>query len=191
MIIGASIIGLLLSFSACSEQSPLQPVLENSVSPMTLAKKNTNTEKAVVADNSLVYPLTETRRFKFLSDRDCYQKGSLFMADTENKLGVREGAITPPPEIAWGEPVYITMTVDYDKTNNQLLFEFGPAGIQFDPAAIIRLDYSTLGIDIPVLYYIDEYGNYIEQTPESINVTNKWLKIQVNHFSRYAVAWSR
>ena len=77
----------------------------------------------------------------------------------------------------------------FDSVNNQLLFEFGPAGIHFSPDAIIRLDYQALGIDVPVLYYIDANGQYIEQTPACIDVTNRWLKVEVAHFSRYAVAW--
>ena len=67
---------------------------------------------------------------------------------------------------------------------------FGPSGSQFSPAAVIELNWKDLGVDSAKLYYIEENGNYIEQTPDNIDFQGKTMMIQVNHFSRYALAWS-
>ena len=83
------------------------------------------------------------------------------------------------------------MNVDYDQVKNELIFEFGPHGCQFSPAARVKLDYNPLGINIATLYYIDENGNYIEQTPDYININKKYMMINLDHFSRYAVAYGR
>jgi hypothetical protein len=53
------------------------------------------------------------------------------------------------------------------------------------------MKYGDLGNGNPTLYYIDANGNYIEQQPNSINHQQKWMKIYINHFSRYAIAISR
>jgi hypothetical protein len=189
--------GLALNFSACNEQSPLQPSSDGSDSAvMSLAKKGgkgkgkgkSNTENN---EEQLNFPITISKTYRFNKRENEYRGGDMeFSHDNKSKFQLQDGALTPPSSIDWREPVTITMEIDYDEAKNELIYTFGPHGCQFEPEAQIKLDYAALGVELPVLYYIDDNGNYIEQTPEYIEVNKKWLKISVDHFSRYAVAWS-
>ena len=86
-----------------------------------------------------------------------------------------------------GQNVTITLAVVKDEVNNQLLFEFGPHGSLFEPAATIWFHYAGSN---PQLFYIQDDGAYTEQKPDEVDVVNGWLKLTIHHFSRYAVAWS-
>ena len=79
------------------------------------------------------------------------------------------------------------MLVERDSVNNELTFTFDPHDCQFNPSARVYLNYKDLGIDVPVLYYIDENGNYIQQNPDEIDVTNRNVILYIDHFSRYAI----
>ena len=135
------------------------------------------------------WPLVKTQKFRFNRGLNQYRGGSMEFADGhKSKFSLEDGALTPPANIPWGNPVWITMEVDYDSVRQELLFTFGPHGSQFAPGAQIKLDYSALGINLPNLYYIDDNGNYIPQRPDQIDTNKKWIKITVDHFSRYALA---
>lgn len=186
---------LTINFNACSEQSPISPnqMLDNTVD--SLAKKGGKGKgrpgKSNNEENKLNFPISVSKVFRFHNGEDEYRGGDIEFRDgNKSKFQLEDGALTPPPDIAWGKPVTITMEVDYNKDKNELIYTFGPHGCKFNPQAQVKLDYRTLGVDIPVLYYIDDNGNYIKQTPENIEINKKWLFIRVDHFSRYAVAWS-
>lgn len=99
------------------------------------------------------------------------------------------GALTPPAGTPYGAPVTITMQVEKDAVNNELLFTFGPSGCAFDPPAEVWLDYADLSLTDVKLYLIDEDENYIEQTPYDIDSQGKRMSLLIHHFSRYAVGW--
>lgn len=100
------------------------------------------------------------------------------------------GSLTPPENIPWGEEVTITMRADRDVRTGELIYSFGPSGCQFDEPAILWLDYADLGSENATLYYLDEEGNRIEHLPDNIDFYNKRMCIYIDHFSRYAVAYS-
>ena len=68
---------------------------------------------------------------------------------------------------------------------------FGPAGLQFDPAHKPRLtlDYSNcLILGSPQVVYIDDNYNLLEAL-RSFRLLGHQVSADVEHFSRYAVAW--
>ena len=177
-------IGLILNFAACTNQSPLQPSdnqTANSISKLSEGNGN-NAGQASVS----TYPQSASKVYKFHKQKGHYNGGK-FQVQNNSEFILNQGALTPPAGIAWGDPVTITMTVDRDSVRNELIFTFGPSGCQFNPSAILSLNWSDLGIQNPKLYYIDENGTYVEQAPDYIDTQAKWLKIRVDHFSRYAI----
>lgn len=172
---------LFLSVGCQNEGASIAGPDNSVISSATLSKKKDAP--------AIAWPLVKSKVFRFNNGANQYNGGNIkFPKGHKSKFVLEDSSLTPPPNIAFGEDVTITMQVDYDEDSGEMIFTFGPSGCQFSPAATIKLDYSVLGIDIPTLYYIDENGNYIEQPIEDINVNNKWIKISVHHFSRYALA---
>ena len=118
---------------------------------------------------------------------DAYQGGKIILSQG-SQFELLYGSLTPPPEL-YGQNVTITVNVVEDAVSGELLFEFGPSGSQFEPAATVWFHYT--GSSMPNLYYIDENGNYVEQPPDEIDTQNQWIMLKIHHFSRYALAWSR
>ena len=48
-------------------------------------------------------------------------------------------------------------------------------------------EYENLYIDLTFLYYIDENGEYIENSTYSIDLNQKIIVLYIDHFSRYAI----
>ena len=137
------------------------------------------------------FPLVASKTFTYNAGQGYYNGGKItFGSENRSKFEIEDGALTPPPGTTWGEPVTITMVIDYDTTTNQLLFTFDPHGCQFSPRAVLKMDYRALDVDIPQLYYIDDNGNYIPQEPDQIETNKRWLTIKLDHFSRYALIHS-
>ena len=171
----ALFVGLALNFNACTEQSPLSA--NNDESTTTLAKVRTDASS---------YPQSTSGVVRFHKTKKQYRGLSLDLPNGST-FYVMGGALTPPADIAFGDPVTITMTCEKNSLNNELLFTFGPSGSQFSPAAVIELNWRDLGVDVATFYYVDENGNYIEQNSDKINLQGKTMMIQVDHFSRYAI----
>ncbi len=167
-----------LNFNAC-EQSPVAPA-ENGAdaSITTLAKKGHRGHK----DKKYAFSGSKTLKFK----KRAY-KGGKIQLDQGSKLTIAKNSLTPPPGTPDGAKVTITMNVEL--VNGELIFRFGPHGCQFDPPAELRIDYSDLGVKLPALYYV-ENGEYVEQAPDHVDTKNRFMLLQFDHFSRYAVAWS-
>lgn len=103
-------------------------------------------------------------------------------------LRISKGALTPPPGTPFMQDVTITILVEKSADGrNELVFTFGPSGCQFSPAAEVTFDWTDLEGSTVNLYYIDENGNYILQSPDNIDFKNKKMTIFVDHFSRYAI----
>jgi hypothetical protein len=201
-IAGVLTTALLLSFTACANQSPFDAGDNHSDVAVTLGKRggqgkgNQNTDDGPgnsgrnFTDNSVTFPLEHSKLFRYHSGFGYYRGGDIeFKEGSRSKLSVKDAALTPPYWTKQGDDVRITMRIDHDVEKNELIFTFGPPGCRFDPPVEIKMDYRVLGVDVVDLFYIDEQGNYIKQTPEQIDVNKQWLKIYVDHFSRYAVAW--
>ncbi len=173
-----------ISFSSCSKGLPMQAeqvgdvqLLEGSSLPMSHVE-------------GIEYPITVSKIFKFKSSENQYRGGTIRMPDG-SKFKVPAGALTPPPEIPWGDNVTITMTIDKDYVNNRLIFSFEPSGCQFSPKATIKFSWEGLNdASLPMLYYIDENDDLIPQSPDDVNFNKQLLILKIAHFSRYAVAHS-
>ncbi len=184
-------VGLALYFGGCTQQSPIQPgdnETANSISTLSKVKVNGNGNNAGKASVS-TYPQSASKVYKFHKQKGHYNGGK-FQVQNNSEFILNQGALTPPAGIAWGDPVTITMTVDRDSVRNELIFTFGPSGCQFNPPAEVWFDWSDLGVRKATLYYIDDHGNYVEQKPDKIDRKGHRFKLYIDHFSRYAVAWS-
>lgn len=173
------VFAVTMNFNGCTEKSPLSSDQTDS-STVVLSKGKPS------GGGEVNYPLYGSHVYRFWSAHNIYRGGTLNMADGSFFQLVKD-ALTPPSDIPRGEDVTITMTTERHPVKNELIFTFGPSGSQFQPSGKVYLNYKTLGIEIPKFYYIDENGNYIEQTPDDIDVTNRSLILYVDHFSRYAI----
>ena len=184
----ALVTGLALTFNACTEQSPVAPGEHDAdASITTLAKKSHKDKKGHKdkrghKDKNYAFSGSKTLKFK----KGAY-KGGKIQLDQGSKLTIAKNSLTPPPGTPEGAKVTITMNVEL--VNGELIFTFGPHGCQFDPPAELRIDYSDLGVELPDLYYI-ENGEYIKQAPDHIDTQGRFMLLNFDHFSRYAVAWS-
>ena len=115
---------------------------------------------------------------------DAYQGGKIILSQG-SQFELLYGSLKPPAELH-GQNVTLNMAVVQEQTKNELRFEFGPHGSQFDPPATIWFHYAGSN---PKLYYIEDDGSYTEQQPDEVDTQNQWLMLKINHFSRYAVGW--
>ena len=177
----------ILMMAACDQELPTSSISENPEIP-ELAVKIKSFDPL---NTTLNYPQSSSVNVRFFSNYNSYSGANLsFTGGT--KLRFLHGVLTPPQGTPPGSAVVITGIIDYDIVNDELIFTFGPSGCQFNPAAALWLKYEDLvGNGVPNLYYIDDNGNYVLQVPDEVNTQQKWLKIYINHFSRYAVAYGR
>jgi len=141
-------------------------------------------------DTGLAFPLIGSTTCHYSSEINNYLGGKIeFGTNNKSKFTLADSALTPPAGFSVGDSVTITMRIDYDPDKGELIYSFGPHGCQFSPRAELKLDYGALNLDSPQLYYIEESGNYVEQEPDQVDINKSWLKIRIDHFSRYAVAW--
>ena len=162
-------------------------------SPASLVKndfesgKNSN-DRGQSEENTIDYK--SSKKFIYDCDAKAYQGGTLQINNGSN-FHVYDNSFTPPSCITLGDTATITMEVSYDYEVNELIFNFGPHGSVFEPAALIKLYYGEMELTnkAPTLYYIDDSGNYIEEKPNKINRGKRFMYLSVHHFSRYAVAY--
>jgi len=164
-------------FIGCQEQSPMAPIPSDEriggQEILTKPKKK---------DVSYTYPIWG--KMNFYNKNGIWQGGTILLSNG-SKFTVETGALTPPYPLA--SSVYVTVRADLDSQKNEIIVSFTPAGCVFSPPAELILDYTDLGIDIATLYYIDENGNYIQQSPDHIDYQEKTITIYIDHFSRYAI----
>ena len=173
--------GLAISFNACSEQSPLQPGDNEGSVLATLGKKGGNGGGA-----KSNYPQKASRRSNYNKTNKRYSGGNMNVPGGTT-FHLKAGALTPPPGTPSGQSVTLTMLVEKDEVNNELLFTFGPAGCQFDPPAEVIFNWQDLGSQNAKLYYIHKNGNYIPLKVDDVDVQNKKMTLYIDHFSRYAI----
>ena len=185
---GLLLTALTLSFNACTEQSPFEPG-ERTNLPATLNKRPDRKADSLLlteADNTVGTTKEQgSMTSRYSKKWDAYQGGKIILSQG-SQFEVLYGSLTPPAEL-YGRNVTLTMTVVQDEADNELRFEFGPHGSTFEPAATVWFHYP--GSD-PKLFYIEDDGTYTEQKADEVNLVNGWLKLKINHFSRYALAWS-
>lgn len=98
-------------------------------------------------------------------------------------------SLVPPSELK-GTDVEIAMEVDVNFCNKEILFTFGPHGCEFTSPAELCLSWKDLGIQKANLYYLDDENKRIEHLPDQVDDSKKRMILYINHFSRYAVAYS-
>ncbi len=177
--------GMTLNFSGCSKESTMGPTVDTDQQAdfQILAKKSKITSSTLEGSStSNVEQGSATPRY--FKKWDAYNGGKIILSQG-SQFEWLYGALTPPADL-YGQDVTLTMTV-IKEANNKLLFEFGPSGSSFEPAATVWFHYA--GSD-PKLYYINDDGSYVEQQPDEVDTQNQWLMLKINHFSRYAVAWA-
>ena len=181
--------GMTLNFGGCSKDSPVGPTVDTDQQAdfQVLAKKGGKGKgKGKGGKSSTVGSTIEqgSMTVKYSKRKKAYKGGHISLSQG-SKFDVDKGSLTPPSELM-KQDVTITMNVIQD-ANNGLVFEFGPSGSHFAPAATVRFRYDGSN---PKLYYINNDGSYVEQQPDEVDKKNKWLVLKINHFSRYAVAWA-
>jgi len=181
---------MTLNFGGCSKDSPISPTAgtDQQTDFQILAKKggggNGGSNKP--GTQEAPYPQYDSQTIRFDAPANHYRGGNLDLPNGAS-FNIQGGALIPPPEIPWGEEVTITVLCEKDSVNNELIFTFGPSGCKFGSGARVFLNYADLGIDKALLYYIDENGNYILQSPDYIDYEQKRITIYISHFSRYAL----
>jgi hypothetical protein len=174
----------LLLFVACQKDGSMTPLdSADDYSSASYAKKTTPSDEN---DATYNYPQSGSIEVPYWDTKNIYRGTGINIPNGSN-FSFSAGALTPPSDMPFGAAVTITMDVEKDETNNELIFTFGPSGCSFDPAAEVVFDWTDLGIESATLYYIDNNGNYVPQTPASTSIKNKKMLIYVDHFSRYAV----
>ena len=183
---GLLLTALALSFSACTEQSPFEPGDRTNL-PATLNKRPDRGADSLPETDNTVDTTKEqgSMTSRYSKKWDSYQGGKINLSQG-SQFELLYGSLTPPAEL-YGQNVTLTMTVVQDEANNELSFEFGPHGSTFEPTATVWFHYPGSN---PKLFYIEDDSTYTEQKPDEVNIVNGWLKLKINHFSRYAVAWS-
>jgi len=172
-IIIAIIAGLFI-FSGCEKSEPVAPSLTSGGGTMVEFTKKPTTE--------YTYPIWGKQNF--YKKHGVWQGGTITLSNG-SKFTIEDGAMTPPHPNA--SSYYLTVRADFDSLRNEIIVSFTPGGCVFDPPAELILDWNDLEIEIAALYYIDDNGNYILQTPNHIDPQKRNLTIYIDHFSRYAI----
>jgi len=178
---------IAISINACNETSPFEAEEE---APITALEKMNALACPRTPAVDEGYPQSASMTINYFRARKCYRGGAMSLPNG-SMFQLTYGSLTPPAGTSPHAPVTLTMACERDSAGKELLFTFGPSGSQFSPGAKVTLSWKDLNMEIPKLYYVDHKGNYVEQTPDDIDVKGKWLVIHVHHFSRYALAWSR
>lgn len=190
-----TLVGLLgFEFSACNQQSPLQPAdfAAGSSDPGLLAKSEGGSPAAFNKSDQInnAYPQSVAQEIRSINRSGKYLGGQLMLANGSS-FSFDAGALTPPAGYRAGQSVTITMLAERDQATGDLVFTFGPSGSSFDPPAELWLSWKDLGAGPVKLYYLNNDGSRSEQTPDDIDVVGQRLLLRIHHFSRYAIAHSQ
>ncbi len=194
--------GIFMVITACSTDSPMKPQDENAFSSGNMAlsvndqflAKNNKTKNTTPPPATLKktgdYPQFASRDLHYDEVENGYP-GGMVNVPGGTKFKLQSGALTPPPGTPAGSTVTITMLVEKDTVNNELIFTFSPHGSQFLPAAEAWIDYTDLGVNNVKAYYINDDGSYTPLKPVLEDRKNKKMMLLIPHFSRYAIAHSQ
>jgi hypothetical protein len=163
-----------LNFLSCNMESPIS----------SFNSSEQQIQGGIFGKPGSTYTYPIWGRQNFYNRKGVWQGGTMTLSNG-SEFVIARGAMIPPYPNA--SSYYLTMRADLDSVKNEIIISFTPSGVFFDPPAELILDYSDLGIEIANLYYIDENGNYILQTPNHINFQKKKITIYIDHFSRYAI----
>jgi len=179
---------LILILLSCEQSETLSPFESENTEGTSNSLITSPFAKPVppVDPSTELYPQIGWHVYKYWKAQDSYRGGTLNMPNG-TFFQLIAGSLIPPSPNDWGTNIKVHMEIEKNESTNELIFTLGPAGCTFNPAAKIYLSYDQLNIDAPVLYYIDNNGNYIEQEPDEIDLTKKSIILYIDHFSRYAI----
>jgi hypothetical protein len=183
-------VSLSIALTSCSDQFATAPDMESNTD--VYAKRDITVRSTSIDESSTVdseYPQYGNVVVYFKSNKDEYN-GSTCELENGSCFTFSNGTLIPPSYITWGEEVTLTMQADLDPGTGELIYTFGPSGCQFLEPATLILDYSILGSENVTLYYLDDDNNRVEHLPDNVDLFNKQVHLYVNHFSRYALAYS-
>jgi len=172
-----TVFSLILFIMSCSNPTPFENI--------ACEESGFSDESSILAKRPVeeyTYPIWGKKNF--YNKRGTWEGGSIQLSNGST-FAIERGAMTPPHPLA--SSYYLTVRADFDSLNNQIIVSFTPGGCVFDPPAELILDWTDLGIEVASLYYINENGDYIPQTPDHINFDRRTLSIYIDHFSRYAI----
>ena len=176
---------IVLIFTGCSEQTA---PFENS--PDVKRIRTTDTKQLLVepTQSKFQYPQASETIVYYIKKQKAYDGAALKLPN--GSTFVIEYQTLIPPSHLYGNDITVTMQVEKNELNNELIYSFGPSGCQFDPPAELWLRWADLGSDYATLYYLDDAGNRIEHLPDNIDQYDRKMNIRIDHFSRYAMAYS-
>jgi hypothetical protein len=186
VIISSLLLLIGSNFIGCSQDSPVSMVGPQDSEIQSFAKRSVEPVADEVDSN---YPQGAKGIVYYDSNKNQY-KGFAMSLPNHSSFILQPGALTPPEGTPLGADIVLTWLVEKDERNNELIFTFGPHGCQFSPTAEVWFDYSDLGTGEASLFYL-EGKKKREVIPESIDVGNGKMLIHIDHFSRYAIAFSR
>jgi len=149
------------------------------------------TTALTTGDGDLVdnrYPQSGLCTVYFIKKSKLYG-GSGINIPNGTSLTIPYASLTPPTELS-GQNIIINMLVEKDPITGELIYTFGPHGCVFNKPAQLWLSWKDLECENATLFYLDDEGNRVEQLPDNVDVYNKKMLITIDHFSRYAVAYS-
>jgi hypothetical protein len=189
VIISSLLLFIGSNFMGCSQESPVSMVGPQDHDIQSFAKRTVEPVDTVVEEPVSNYPQSAKGIVYYDEIKNQY-KGFAMSLPNHSSFILQPGALTPPEGIPLGANIELTWLVELDERNNELIFTFGPNGCLFSPIAEVWFDYSDLGTGEASLFYL-EGKKKREVIPESIDVGNGKMLIHIDHFSRYAIAFSR
>jgi hypothetical protein len=193
ILLSLMVFASVLMFTACETSSPFEA---ESGDQITLEKKGGNDKgnngqgNGNSGNSQIKYPLDGEVKLKYDHFEEGYRAGNIRLKDG-SQLHIKGETLTPPDGWIIPKPVDISMRVELDEQNDELIFTFGPSGCSFSQPATIVMYYGILGNETPKLFYIHKDGSYEEQNPDNVDRRGCKLYLDVDHFSRYAVAYGR
>ena len=135
------ILAFLAAIAGCSEEDTVTSF--NQIKPLTppdiesqSAKRNIDRETVSVPQSSkeAEYPQIGSCPVTYWDKKNIYP-GSALQLPNGSSFEFTNGALIPPPDHPFGEPVTVTMMAEKDPASNEIIFTFGPSRCTFDPPA--------------------------------------------------------
>ena len=163
----------IFAFSGCSNNAPLAPDTEQ-INPLDRLIGGYS------AGELETVQLAEVDKY-ISSDRG----GEIVIesGELEHKFEVPAGAIPKDTLIS------VVATKEEVNAKSAVVFEFGPAGLEFDPAAELEFDIADLNPDLDKasLYYYNPDRRRWE-LQEIKSVEDGKVEFKIHHFSKYAIS---
>jgi hypothetical protein len=197
-MLGISLV-LLLMLWGCEKNSPVSP--EASLSVISQAVGSSSIEAASDIGTIWILQDAQTSFAKEMGSDSLWQKkkyikssegGSLEIGDSENgrsSINFNEHALPQDTMISMKRRNF------GDDNNLPLVYEFGPEGTVFNNTVTVTLSYRDADLrgvpeDNLRIFYYNPVRNLWELKGGIVDKVNKTVSAELQHFSRYAIAFS-